>query len=223
MQKKKKKPVFSLLNRKKNDPERGSIRIESMATAPPSDAAAPKQEQPAVEDRQRFLLVRLFFCEARREGRRRRSEETTESERFDCFDDLLDLLSLSLPSLLPPLPKPQTQQDLEFLQLLSNPQFLSHLAQRRFLEDRAFLNYLKHLNYFRRPEYVGFVSYPDALEFLDLLTASSSPASSAFGKALARPDVAEAVREQQMWQWRGGGEAGAEAAAAETGAEAAAG
>lgn len=45
-----------------------------------------------------------------------------------------------------------------------------------------------------------FVSYPDALEFLDLLV--SSPA---FRKAIARPNVAEMVREQQMWQWRGGG------------------
>ena len=114
-------------------------------------------------------------------------------------------------------------QDLEFLQLLSNPQYLSHLAQQRLLEDASFLNYLRHLNYFRRPEFVKFVAYPDALEFLDLLV--SSPA---FRKAVARPNLAEVVREQQMWQWRGGGggggggEAEAQGGAAEAAAAAAA-
>lgn len=57
-----------------------------------------------------------------------------------------------------------------------------------------------------------FVSYPDAFEFLDLLV--SSPA---FRKAIARPNVAEVVREQQMWLWRGGGEVKAEAEAAAAG------
>lgn len=113
---------------------------------------------------------------------------------------------------------PTKKQDLEFLQLLSNPQYLSHLAQHRFFEDASFLNYLEHLNYFRRPEFVKFVAYPDALEFLDLLV--SSPA---FRKAIARPNVAEMVREQQMWQWRGGGGGGGEATAGEAAAAAEAG
>ena len=126
----------------------------------------------------------------------------------DDLDLHLDLLLTSrlrcfaFPPLFPiPQTTPQrTKQDLEFLQLLSNPQYLQHLAQQRFFEDPSFLNYLKYLNYFRRPEFVKFVSYPDALEFLDLLVSSA-----AFRKAIARPNVAEMVREQQMWQWRGGG------------------
>ena len=129
---------------------------------------------------------------------------------------------LPLPSDPNPLPpKHPTKQDLEFLQLLSNPQYLSHLAQQRYFEDASFLNYLNYLNYFRRPEFVKFVSYPDALEFLDLLV--SSPA---FRRAIARPDVAAMVREQQMWQWRGGGVGGGgggEAKAERAGAGAAAG
>ena len=118
--------------------------------------------------------------------------------------------------------KTPPKQDLEFLQLLSNPQYLSYLAQQRYFDDASFLNYLKYLNYFRRPEFVRFLSYPDALEFLDLLV--SSPA---FRKAIARPNVAEMVREQQMWQWRGGGGGGGgvggEEAKAEEAAAAAAG
>ncbi len=35
--------------------------------------------------------------------------------------------------------------DLEFVELLSNPDYLGHLAQSRMLDDQAFLNYIDYL------------------------------------------------------------------------------
>ena len=52
------------------------------------------------------------------------------------------------------------------------------LAQNRYLDDPAFLRFLTYLQYWRRPEYAVFVTYPNCLQFLDLLqTPSSVPPS----------------------------------------------
>mmetsp|Transcript_5426 Transcript_5426/g.16441 ORF Transcript_5426/g.16441 Transcript_5426/m.16441 type:complete len:81 (+) Transcript_5426:221-463(+) len=43
--------------------------------------------------------------------------------------------------------------ELEFVQLLANPQYLNYLAQNNYFADPAFVNYLEYLRYWRRPEY----------------------------------------------------------------------
>lgn len=69
--------------------------------------------------------------------------------------------------------------ELEFVQSLSNPEYLfcnlipqhsihfrklimpitSALAQRRVFQDKAFVNYLKYLLYWKRPEYAKYIVY----------------------------------------------------------------
>jgi mediator of RNA polymerase II transcription subunit 31 len=58
-------------------------------------------------------------------------------------------------------------QDLEFIQLLSNPQYLEckinlinklGLSANNYFKEQSFLNYLKYLLYFKNPEYAKFVT-----------------------------------------------------------------
>ncbi|KAK0801727.1 Mediator of RNA polymerase II transcription subunit 31 [Friedmanniomyces endolithicus] len=58
----------------------------------------------------------------------------------------------------------------EFVQSLSNPLYIQHLALNKYLDDPAFIAYLAYLDYFRRPEYLRFLLYPGpTLRALELL------------------------------------------------------
>jgi len=60
--------------------------------------------------------------------------------------------------------------ELEFVQLLSNPFYLNHLACQNMLSNPAFINYITYLQYWSKPEYVKFLSYPGpTLKTLELL------------------------------------------------------
>lgn len=60
--------------------------------------------------------------------------------------------------------------ELEFVQSLSNPLYVNHLATQKLLQDPAFISYLNYLVYFARPEYTKFLQYPGpTLKMLDLL------------------------------------------------------
>ena len=60
--------------------------------------------------------------------------------------------------------------ELEFVQSLSNPFYLNHLASQHLFQDPAFVAYLDYLQYFTRPEYLKFVNYPGpTLKALQLL------------------------------------------------------
>ncbi|KAK0946924.1 Mediator of RNA polymerase II transcription subunit 31 [Friedmanniomyces endolithicus] len=62
------------------------------------------------------------------------------------------------------------QIELEFVQSLSNPLYIQHLALNKYLDDPAFIAYLAYLEYFRRPEYLRFLLYPGpTLRALELL------------------------------------------------------
>ncbi|KAI9891367.1 MAG: hypothetical protein M1814_002880 [Vezdaea aestivalis] len=50
--------------------------------------------------------------------------------------------------------------ELEFVQCLSNPWYLNHLATQKLFDDSAFVAYLDYLQYFTRPEYLKFLRYP---------------------------------------------------------------
>ncbi|KAL3143943.1 hypothetical protein ABBQ32_003758 [Trebouxia sp. C0010 RCD-2024] len=86
--------------------------------------------------------------------------------------------------------------ELEFIQCLSNPQYLNWLSQNRFFEDPAFVQYLAYLQYWKQPEYARFIIYPHCLFFLDCLQ------SQEFRTAMARSEVKEMVHSQQLFFWQ---------------------
>lgn len=45
----------------------------------------------------------------------------------------------------------RTQEDIEFLQMLTHPQYISFLIGNGYLEDPQFLKYLDHLDYLKDP------------------------------------------------------------------------
>lgn len=65
------------------------------------------------------------------------------------------------------------QCDLEFVQFLSNPNYVYFLISKGFLGDPKFMNYLKYLEYFKKPEYLRYVRYPVCLKMLEKLQDSS--------------------------------------------------
>ena len=61
-------------------------------------------------------------------------------------------------------------QDLEFVQMLGNPEYVVYLMRGGFFAQTAFRNYLKYLRYIRSPQYSSLLLYPLGLEALILLT-----------------------------------------------------
>lgn len=47
--------------------------------------------------------------------------------------------------------------ELEFVQMLANPQYLSYLADKKLLENEEFVAYLDYLQYFRDPTYLRYL------------------------------------------------------------------
>ncbi|KAF9173034.1 hypothetical protein BGX21_002110 [Mortierella sp. AD011] len=88
------------------------------------------------------------------------------------------------------------QIELEFVQCLSNPWYLHHLAQQQYFNQDAFVRYLDYLQYFRKPEYAKYIIYPHCLHFLTLLQHKS------FRDQLAKQDTATFVHERQYYHWQ---------------------
>lgn len=86
--------------------------------------------------------------------------------------------------------------ELEFVQCLSNPQYLNWLAQGGFLKDPAFIKYLKYLQYWQQPAYAKYIIYPHCLFFLDCLQNQD------FRTAMARNEIKEMVHTQQLLFWQ---------------------
>ncbi|EMD01130.1 hypothetical protein BAUCODRAFT_100879 [Baudoinia panamericana UAMH 10762] len=60
--------------------------------------------------------------------------------------------------------------ELEFVQSLSNPLYLQHLAMLKYFDDAAFVAYLDYLQYWQQPQYLRYLSYPGpTLRALELL------------------------------------------------------
>jgi len=60
--------------------------------------------------------------------------------------------------------------ELEFVQSLSSPFYLNHLASQKYFENPAFVAYLKYLQYFAQPPYLKYLAYPGpTLKNLELL------------------------------------------------------
>ncbi|XP_047135451.1 mediator of RNA polymerase II transcription subunit 31-A [Hydra vulgaris] len=86
--------------------------------------------------------------------------------------------------------------ELEFVQCLANPHYLTFLAQRGYFDSSPFVNYLKYLLYWKKAEYAKFLKYPQCLLFLDLLQYEN------FRKELVHPSCAKFIDEQQLLHWQ---------------------
>jgi mediator of RNA polymerase II transcription subunit 31 len=64
--------------------------------------------------------------------------------------------------------------ELEFIQLLSNPEYILFLGQSGLFDKKEFLNYLDYLKYWKKPIYANYVKFPFSLFILDCLTQSDA-------------------------------------------------
>ncbi|XP_030375755.1 mediator of RNA polymerase II transcription subunit 31 isoform X2 [Scaptodrosophila lebanonensis] len=86
--------------------------------------------------------------------------------------------------------------ELEFVQCLSNPNYLNFLAQRGYFKDPSFINYLKYLQYWKEPEYAKYLMYPMCLYFLDLLQYEH------FRREIVNSQCCKFIDEQAILQWQ---------------------
>ncbi|KAJ2455266.1 suppressor of hpr1 [Coemansia sp. RSA 2336] len=92
--------------------------------------------------------------------------------------------------------KERFEVELEFLQCLANPRYITMIGQQGYFDKPEFINYLKYLKYWQRPEYARFVVYPHALAFLDLLQ------NKTFREEMKKVDEADRIHELQYHHWR---------------------
>jgi len=83
--------------------------------------------------------------------------------------------------------------ELELVQALGNPQYLNHLAARKFLQNPEFVAYLDYLQYWSRPPYVKYLTYPGpTLKALQLLQHEQ------FRRDIISPDLVFALMQEGM-------------------------
>ncbi|EDW13658.2 uncharacterized protein Dmoj_GI23767 [Drosophila mojavensis] len=92
--------------------------------------------------------------------------------------------------------KRRWQIELEFVQCLSNPNYLNFLAQRGYFKDPCFINYLKYLQYWKEPEYAKYLMYPMCLYFLDLLQYEH------FRREIVNNQCCKFIDDQAILQWQ---------------------
>ncbi|EEA07149.1 SOH1 family protein [Cryptosporidium muris RN66] len=85
--------------------------------------------------------------------------------------------------------------ELEFVQCLSNPDYLQWLEKEGYYKDPSFIRYLKYLLYWCNPPYSSYLSYPHCLR---LLKALQSPS---FRAKLSNDEAIQTIRDQQSFQW----------------------
>jgi mediator of RNA polymerase II transcription subunit 31 len=86
----------------------------------------------------------------------------------------------------------------QFVQSLSSPLYLNHLASLKYLENPAFIAYLSYLQYWSQPEYAKYLMYPGpTLKNLELLQQER------FRADVLGPDVVGLLMEEGV---RGAGE-----------------
>ncbi|EZG45749.1 SOH1 family protein [Gregarina niphandrodes] len=86
--------------------------------------------------------------------------------------------------------------ELEFVQSLSNPDYLHWLAKEKYFEDPKFIQFLHYLQYWNDPEYACRLLFPQCLVILRSLIRSPQ-----FRKNLADPDAAQILKKQQSCAW----------------------
>lgn len=86
--------------------------------------------------------------------------------------------------------------ELEFVQSLSNPNYLNFLAQRGYFKNKDFVNYLKYLLYWKEPHYAKYLRYPQCLYMLELLQYED------FRKELVNTPCAKFIEDQMLLHWQ---------------------
>jgi mediator of RNA polymerase II transcription subunit 31 len=90
------------------------------------------------------------------------------------------------------------ENDLEFIQLLCNPEYLKWLNNEKYFENNEFKEYLRYLGYFKDPKYTKFLIYPHCLAILDILNDEDSQ------KYLSSDKFYSSLEEcqQNLWKFR---------------------
>ena len=60
-------------------------------------------------------------------------------------------------------------EDIEFIQMLSNLEYIRYIVSKGFLQDRSFLDYLRYLEYLKSPRYSHLIAFPRSLSMLKIL------------------------------------------------------
>lgn len=85
--------------------------------------------------------------------------------------------------------------ELEFVQALTNPSYLSFLSKNGYFEDGHFLAYLEYLLYWTTPKYSHLLTFPNTLVVLKLLQSAD------FRKELSNELFINHLHQQQFFQW----------------------
>lgn len=88
--------------------------------------------------------------------------------------------------------------ELEFVQSLSNIQYVNYLAQNNYLNNPEFLKYLEYLNYWKRKEYAKFLVYPNCLHVLTLLQKEE------FRRNIVNPEFINVMMNHMVQRWQSG-------------------
>ncbi|KAH9285247.1 Mediator of RNA polymerase II transcription subunit 31 [Echinococcus granulosus] len=88
------------------------------------------------------------------------------------------------------------QIELEFVQSLGNPDYLTFLAQQGSFDKPEFINYLSYLQYWKSPSYSRFITYPFCLHMLDLLQSPD------FRREVAHESVTRFIDDQMLLHWK---------------------
>ncbi len=81
----------------------------------------------------------------------------------------------------------------EFVSALANPEYLQHLAVKKFFDDARFIAYLKYLQYWREPTYLKYLQWPGpTLKHLQLLQIEE------FRRDIIRPEVVQLLKTEGL-------------------------
>lgn len=61
------------------------------------------------------------------------------------------------------------EKELEFVQLLCNPEYIRWLYNEGYFEKQDFIDFLNYLLYFKDKKYSKFLTYPQCLIILEIL------------------------------------------------------
>ena len=93
------------------------------------------------------------------------------------------------------------ESDLEFVQMLSNPDYLLFVYKKHESDAESFLQYLKYLRYFNSEPYLYCLIYPQCLLFLEFIINILEDK-----KYLSKEEIKlklEKIKEAQLNKWRG--------------------
>lgn len=87
------------------------------------------------------------------------------------------------------------ERELEFVQLLCNPEYLRWLVRQGYFESEEFRGYLRYLEYWRSPKYSRFLAYPQCLAVLEHLNGENGR------DVVSDESFLLALGEQQYFVW----------------------